>query len=422
MDPFWQLPVMKVIVETSNLKKGMYVSELDRPWLETPFLFQGFRITNQDEIEQLQNLCDFVFVDIERSRVPVANTMSNAASPRQTEEEQSFSKIIPQPLPYSERFEDEIDRAGHCYRQATDELGRLFDDLRMGRSLHVEGARATVTAMVDSIIRHPDALVLLASLDNKDRTLVTHALSVCTLSLAFGRSLGFNNEALINLGLGALLHDIGEIKLPDQARADEGGVSERDRDLLERHTAIGAMMLKRLGSLPDNVIAIVHDHHERADGSGYPRRLTGPEISAHTKIVSIVDAYDSITSGAHGYERMSVDDALKSLYTWRQKLFDESLVEKFIQCIGIYPLGSVVELRSGQIGIVISSRPDARLFPKVMIVLDAHSEPVEPPKMMNLALLREELDNPDFEVNRLLDGAQYNIDVRQYVLRELPLG
>ena len=142
----------------------------------------------------------------------------------------------------------------------------------------------------------------------------------------------------------------------------------------------------------------------------------------HTKIVSIVDTYDSILNGIAGYDSMTVDDALKSIYAWRHDLFDELLVEKFIQCVGIYPLGSLVELRTGQVGIVISSRPDTRLFPKVMLILDAHRKPIEPPKMINLALFREKLDTDDFEIKRLVEGEHYGIDVRQYVMRELPLG
>jgi putative nucleotidyltransferase with HDIG domain len=252
--------------------------------------------------------------------------------------------------------------------------------------------------------------------------LVTHALSVCTLSLAFARYLGLQNEALVDLGLGALLHDIGKTKLPDQVLDNVVNASEEERALLEGHTMIGAMMLKNLEGLPDNVVAIVHDHHERADGSGYPRKLTHSEVGVHTKIVCIVDTYDSITRGMHGYQGIRVDEALKSIYAWRCDLFDELLVQKFIQCVGIYPLGSVVELRTGQIGIVISSCPDARLFPKIMLVLDAHGKPVEPPEMINLALFREKLDSDDFEVKRLVDGERYDIDVRQYILRELPLG
>ena len=413
---------MKIIVEATYLKKGMYVSELDRPWLDTPFLFQGFRITNIEEVEQIRSLCDFVFVDIDKSKVPVTPAMSKAAPPGVKPEKQSYARIIREPLPYTEKFEDEFSHARDCYQLATEEVSSLFEDVRMGNSLDVGGARTTVTGMVDSILRHPDALVLLASIGNKGSGLVTHALSVCTLSLAFGRYLGLKNEALVDLGLGALLHDIGKIKLPDHVLDNVANASEEERALLEGHTMIGAMMLKNLEGLPDNVVAIVHDHHERADGSGYPRKLACSEIGMHTKIVAIVDTYDSITRGVHGYQSIAVDEALKSIYAWRRDLFDELLVEKFIQCVGIYPLGSVVELRTGQIGIVISSIPDARLFPRIMLVLDAHREPVEPPKMINLTLFREKLDTDDFEIKRLVDGERYDIDVRQYILRELPLG
>jgi len=413
---------MKIVVEAHDVKKGMYVSELDRPWLNTPFLFQGFRITNTDEIEQIGDLCDYVFVDTEKSTIPVERAQTITASSRSKSEKQNIAKLIKKPLPYTEKLEDEFVNARGCYQLAREELGKLFDDIRMGKCLEIEGARATVISMADSILRHPDALVLLASLGNKDKSLVTHALSVCTLSLAFGRSLGFETDTLVDLGLGALLHDIGEIKIPDQLLGNVVNASEEERALLEGHTVIGAMMLKKLGNLPDNVIAIVHDHHERADGSGYPDKLTGAAINVHTKIVSIVDTYDSILNGINGYESMSVDDALKSIYALRRDLFDELLVEKFIQCVGIYPLGSVVELRTGQIGIVVSSRPDARLFPRIMLVLDTRREPVEPPKMINLAIFREKLDTDDFEIKRLVEGQHYGIDVRQYILRELPSG
>jgi len=412
---------MKVIVEVTDLKIGMYVSELDRPWLETPFLFQGFRITNKEEVEQIRNFCDFVFVDTEKSKVPVAHSMPANAASRAKPANKSYTRLIKEPLPYSEKFENEFSRAWGCYELAMEELNTLFDDVRMGNSLDVQGARTTVTSLVDSVLRHPDALVLLTSLGNRNKDLVTHALSVCTLSLAFGRSLGFENETLINLGLGALLHDIGEIKLPDQMLANAVNASEEERALLEGHTMMGAMMLKELEGLPDNVVAIVHVHHERSDGSGYPRKLTSSEIDIHTKIVSIVDTYDSVTRGVNGYEAVRVDEALRSIYALRRDLFDELLVERFIQFVGIYPLGSVVELRTGQIGIVISTSPDARLFPKIMLVLDAHREPVEPPKMINLDLFREKLDTNDFEVKRLVDGELHGIDVRQYILRELPL-
>ena len=138
--------------------------------------------------------------------------------------------------------------------------------------------------------------------------------------------------------------------------------------------------------------------------------------------MAIVDTYDSVTSGTHGKEKISADEALKCLYSWREYLFDPLLVEKFIQCIGIYPLGSVVELHSGHIGIVIASQPDFRLFPKVMLILDEDRNPVEPPQMMNLALFRDKAETNDYEVKWLVNAEEYGIDVRKFILRELPLG
>jgi HD-GYP domain-containing protein (c-di-GMP phosphodiesterase class II) len=274
--------------------------------------------------------------------------------------------------------------------------------------------------MVDSILRNPDALILLACLSRKHDALAAHAMTVCTLSISFGRYLGLDKATLVELGMGALIHDIGETKLPDKLLGDSKDLSEEDRALLQSHTRIGMMIMKKLEGVSETVVAIARDHHERADGSGYPRQLVNSQVDICTRIVSIVDTYDSITSGVHGREQIGLDVALKYIYSWREGLFDALLVEKFIQCIGIYPIGSTVELRSGHIGIVISSQPDARLFPRVMLILDAKGEALEPPKTMNLALFRDKGgDDNGYEVKRLVDPQAYGIDVRSFVLREL---
>ena len=413
---------MKVIVEPTNLKKGMYVSELDRPWLETSFLFQGFRITNDQEVEQIKSTCDFVFVDTEKSTIPIPNQLAANDKRAVQQEKQSTARIIKQALPYSKQFKDEFPRAWDIRKQAKATLDSLFTDVRAGKSLDVAETKRTVTAMVDSILGNPDALVLLASLSEKGDDLASHAIAVCTLSISLGRYIGIDSHELIELGMGALLHDIGETKLPDELLSNINEASDEQRELLQGHTSIGAMIMRNLEGMPEQAVAIVRDHHERADGTGYPGNLTDSEIGVCTKIVSIVDTYDSVTSGFHGKEKISADDALKCIYSWREYLFDALLVEKFIQCIGIYPLGSVVELRSGQIGIVISSQPDMRLFPKVMLILEADGDPIEPPKMMNLALFNERLETHDYEVKRLVNADDYGIDVRKFILRELPFG
>ncbi len=411
---------MKVIVAPIDLQKGMYVSELDRPWLESPFLFQGFRITNNDELEQITELCDFVFVDTEKSTVAVPEGQAANSGDAIRAMEQETGRIVKPAEPYRSNFEDEYPVAKNIHRHAHDMATALFDDVRMGRSLDIVETRRVVSEMVDSILRNPDALLLLNCLNDKDDALVAHAMTVCTLSISFGRYLGLDKDTLVEMGMGALVHDIGETKLPDNLLKDTGDLSEEDRAMLQSHTRIGMMIMKNLEGVSERVIAIARDHHERADGSGYPGKLKNSQLDICTRIVSLVDTYDSVTSGVHGREKIGLDVALKYIYSWREGLFDALLVEKFIQCIGIYPIGSTVALRSGHIGIVISSQPDARLYPRVMLVLDARRQPVEPPKTMNLAMFREKgSDDNAYEVQKLVDAQDYNIDVRSFVLREL---
>ena len=397
----------------------MYVSELDRPWIQTSFLFQGFRITNDDEIKQITDLCDFVFVDTEKSTVPVPQRRT-ATTDTGGETEQVTARIIKLAEPYRNSIEDEYPIAKGIYQHAQNMLGTLFDDARMGKSLDIGETRRVVNEMVDSILRNPDALVLLDSLSKKNDALVAHAITVCTLSLCFGRYIGLDKATLVDLGMGALVHDIGETKLPDRLLADNDELSKEDRALLQTHTRIGTMIVEKLTGASERVIAIIRDHHERADGSGYPAKLVNSKLNICTRIVSIVDTYDSITSTVSGREKIPLDVALKYIYSWRERLFDPLLVEKFIQCIGIYPIGSTVELRSGHVGMVISSQPSARLFPKVLLILDAAGTMLEPPKTMNLALFREKGgEDNGYEVKRLVDPQAYNIDVQGIVLREL---
>ena len=411
---------MKVIIAPVDLKIGMYVSELDRPWIQTPFLFQGFRITNDDEIKQINSLCDFVFVDTEKSTILVPETRAATDEDALRDTEQVTARIIKLAEPYRNTLEDEYPIALGIYQHAKDMVGGLFNDARMGKTLDVEETRRVVNQMVDSILRNPDALVLLDSLIKKNDALVAHAITVCTLSLSFGRYIGLDKATLADLGMGALIHDIGETKLPDRLLTDSEDLSDEDRALLQTHTRIGTMIVSKLQGTSDRVLAIVRDHHERADGSGYPGKIVNSKLEICTRVVSIIDSYDSITSGAHGREKISLDMALKYIYSWRERLFDRLLVEKFIQCLGIYPIGSTVELRSGHIGMVISSQPNARLFPKVLLILDADGKMLEPPKTMNLALFRDKGgEDTGYEVKRLVDPLSYNIDIRGIVLREL---
>ncbi|KPK40231.1 MAG: hypothetical protein AMJ69_03195 [Gammaproteobacteria bacterium SG8_47] len=414
----------KIRLNVQDLTKGMYVCELDRPWVETSFLFQGFRITNEQELGQLADTCEFVFVDAEKSHVDVTaarHASSSSGAPRKRRRS-LLSLLRRQTPPPMRSFEEELPVARELFIEVQESIKNLFADVRLGRSLNVGKVRATVQSITDSIIRHPDAMKLLCALENKDRDSVAHALSVCVLSLTFGRHLGMAEEQLLTLGLAALLHDIGELRLPEGLMHKRGGWSESDYDQAKHHTDYGVELLRNSEGRPGGVVEVARDHHERANRSGYPRQLGADEIGVFTKIVGIVDVYDSVTKGLEGKPAVSFTDALKSMYDWREQLFDGELVEQFIQCLGIYPVGSVVELNSGEVGIVISLTPTVRLAPKVMLVRNKDKKPYHPPRIVNLAKFIDGEDEEAryrYEVHSVIPAEQYDVDVRHYVLREL---
>lgn len=412
----------KIRMEVQNLRRGMYVCELDRPWVETSFLFQGFRITSDDEISQLESTCEFVFVDVEKSAANVVpggkagGGAGGAGSVRIKPRRRARAAIQAACVA---RFEDEFPVAKRIFHEAADTVAAMFEDVRMGRAVDAERVRKSVAAITDSIIRHPDALKLLCAIRDQSNMAVTHALHVCILGVAFGRHLGLPTERLYTLGVGALLHDVGEIRASEEVHDTGGACSDEERARHKRHTDYGVEILKKSKGIPETAVSIARDHHERNNGTGFPRQLDGDQIGHFTKIVSIADVYDSVTSGLENRPIISFSDALKCMYDWRDDLFDGDLVEQFIQCLGIYPVGSVVLLKSGEIGIVVALDDKTRLTPKIMLLRDADGKPYEPPRIINLAQFRSEDNNRRYEVRCVVQPEDYDIDVRRYILREL---
>ena len=194
-----------------------------------------------------------------------------------------------------------------------------------------------------------------------------------------------------------------------------------DIKTFQDHTTFGAAILHSAKGLPESVIAIARDHHERANGSGYPQSIDVDQLDIFTMIVAISDVYDNVTTGMYGKPPVPCTETLKNIYVWREDLFDALLVEKFIQCLGIYPVGSVVELNTGEIGIVINNNPETRLFPKVLLVETKDNRSMNPPKIINLDIFRNDENKHQYEISRGVKADDYDIDLRNYILREMPL-
>ena len=412
----------KIKLETEKVVKGMYVCELDRPWSETSFLFQGFRVTNDQELEQLIKSCDFVYIDEEKCTVDISANLimlPTSTKVKKSNKPEPLYNIQVKHKPHQEKFENEYPVAKDIYRDTVEKMHNTFSELRLGKSLDVLTVKSTVQSMTSSILRNPDALKLMCVLQERDNNAVTHALHVCILTLAFAYYLGLNKDMIQQLGIGAMLHDIGETKLPDGLFWKSEPFTESEKKEVQKHTEYGVEIINDIPGLNPVVYDIVRDHHERLNRTGFPSQAGGDEISYNAMLVSIVDVYDSVTMGYEGKSVISCTDALKSMYDWRNELFQAELVEHFIQCLGIYPIGSVVKLNSGEIGIIVSFDDCSRLAPRVMLLLDKDKNYYPIPRMLDLSQFRETEEKFVYEIKQVVNPDDYDIDIRHHILTEL---
>jgi HD-GYP domain-containing protein (c-di-GMP phosphodiesterase class II) len=406
-------------VEVERLKIGMYVTELDRPWLESPFLFQGFPIRNQDELKQLRESCVFVYIDVEQSiewekrepgvkplaEVRFATRGVNRSPPPRTkvvyQDQQSFSQTLPESI--------------LLYSAAKDYIGNVLDDVRLGKSINTGTARELTDRLVENIVKNENALVWLTQLKNRDEYTSMHSINVCVLSLLFGRFLGLKEQELRYLGLGALLHDVGKMRIPASILNKTGRLDSKESTLMRRHPEFGHAILKGHDDIHPVVLEIALSHHERYDGSGYPRGLKGRELNSYALMVSVVDFYDAVTSDRAYHMGISPHEALNMMYAVAANSFPKELVESFIQCLGIYPIGSLVELESGEVGVVMTVNRERRLNPILTLILDGNKRPLQTVKTMNLEL-QERCDSSK-RIKKILKSNAYGIDVRQLILQ-----
>lgn len=420
--PLHGLPkfAMKITkIDSKHLSIGMYVTKLDRSWLETPFAFQGFRIETERQLQRVRDICEYVYIDEEKSdrksgffSMLRPSSAESAKTLLNTKDNKAFRQ-------HKTSFEEEFPLAREIYERSTSKLRNLMDNFRLSKAVDSKEIKAVVTAVMESVAHNSDALLLLSNLKSKTQDTVRHSINVCIVSLVFGRYLGLPEKRLSDLGFAALLHDVGEVSVSADVLAKHNrGLTPEERKAMEMHTVQGADILRNNPGIPSAAIEVALTHHERIDGKGYPRGLHGPDLSLLAKIVSIVDVFESVTNNPGSKIQVSCSDALRSIYSMRDTFFDGELVEKFIKCLGIYPVGSVVELNSREVGIVISLKPDKHLLPTLMIVRNKEGKPCYPPHIINLDNFKTEEGNPQYFIIEVLEPNAFGIDLSDIIIRE----
>lgn len=394
-----------VMVTTDQLVMGMYIAKLDRPWLDSPFLFQGFPLERNEDLDTLRSLCQHVYIDIVKSR----------KYKRPEKREVSLDEVLKrEKTTYlkEHRVEIEIEHAKVEYHEALSSVEAILQQAARGDSINAKLAKQQVKSCVDSVVRNPNALIWLTHIKHVDNYTAEHCLHVGILAIALGRQLGLPRRHLETLGLCGMLHDVGKTRNNLKILVKPGELTPEELAHAQLHPVFGRDLLQHDPMIPPEVIEAAHSHHERIDGLGYPRGIDASTLSFYTRITSIADAYDAMTSKRHHGTQKSSTAALKILYEQRGKQFDQDLVVKFIECVGLYPPGCMIELSSGEVGIVIASDADNRLHPKLALVLDSQKKPIRK-TVIDLKDLSEQ-QRKEYHIKQVLRDGTYGVSLEKF--------
>ena len=377
-----------------DLKVGMYVDRLDRPWTETRFMYQGFFVQNEETLAELQRICQFVFVDAQRN---------DEAKPAPRAGER---------YSVTESVEKEIVRAKAIHKEATAAAKAIFSQMLQSGRLDVELARDTVTPMLDSMMRNPNALIWLTRMKQHDSYIFSHALNTSIWGLAFARHLGLEQDEIYEVGLGCMLFDVGKTQLPLTLLLKPGPLDEAETKLERDHVAHSLSILRGMEGITPRIMELVKHNHERHDGSGYAAGLKGAAIPLFARIAGVVDTYDALVSFRPYAGERSPHEAVRYIYGQRGTLFQPEVVEKFMQLVGAFPTGSVVELNTGAIGVVLAQNQQ-KLRPRVALMLDQDKRRMESPAVVDMMHDKPWADSGQFWIDRCLQNGAYGVDPQQ---------
>ena len=408
---------MKKEVAVEDLQFGVYVSALDRPWEGTPFMFQGFVLNNDKQLNALKQFCKKVVIDTDKG-LDVEERKLQAGPVGGGDKGPSVLATIQRKTRYEEQATVEVElplaRAAQSKTEVV--LRDMFDSVRSGNAIDAVRVKEAVTNMADSVVRNPDAMLLLAKMKQKGERNLDRALGVSIYMITFGRFLQLPRDQLDLLGMLGLLQDVGKMRIPEEVLGKKDPLSNVELALCRSHVEHSVTILKETAGLPAELPALAGLHHERYDGSGYPKALKGTEIGLFGVIAGLVDCFDALTHPRPFGEAIAPSNALSMMYGWRDTQFDGPLVEQFIQCIGIFPVGAIVELNSGEIGIVIAQNLARRLQPRVMVVMDAKGGYKKPPLILDLAKdPKMNLDTP-YRIKRTLEKGSVAVDPSEFFL------
>ena len=393
-------------LDVGQLTVGMYIVELDIPWEESPFLFQGFLIESEHDIHMVADVCRWVVVDVvQEDWEPLDGKPGNAPQGRtRYVEKQEMAK--------------QLTEANRTYQNAKMQIKQLLISAQLGQAMNLKQAQVMVKDCVNRVVSNPNAILWLTRLKHQDEYTAEHSVNVCLLAIALGQQCDLAPYELEHLGICGLMHDIGKMKVPPEILNKPGRLTPEEFEEMARHTTYARQLLLGRSDIYPGAVDVAYSHHERLDGKGYPRGINSTKLSLFTRIVTLVDAYDAMTSDRCYKAGMSSLEALKILHNNSGTQFDGDLVRKFVAMIGLYPPGYLLEMSNGEVGIILSADPGFQLKPRVIMILGPDKQP-QPERIINLAHGPQDDRGHPYEAKGVFRSGCFGVSVSDYVQKGL---
>lgn len=375
-------------IDVKYLREGMYVQELCSSWIDTPFWKKSFMLDDLTVLEKIKKTqIQEVWIDTSKG-LDVLQEGPSEIVPSVIQEiikpvpqaVLAFDKIVPVSM------DAEMGRAAKIVGKSREAVFSMFSEARMGNVVDAENAMPLVEEIAHSVMRNPGALIGLARLKTADDYTYMHSVAVCALMIALSRKLGLDDDKTREAGLAGLLHDIGKMAVPSAILNKPGKLTDAEFISVKEHPEAGYKMLLEAKGVGKIALDVCLHHHEKIDGSGYPNRLSGDQISLYAKMGAICDVYDAITSNRPYKQGWCPAESLGKMSEWSKGHFDPVVFQAFIKSIGIYPVGTLVRLQSGRLGVVVEQQiGKSLLLPKIRVFFSSKSLAYITPELLDLA-------------------------------------
>jgi putative nucleotidyltransferase with HDIG domain len=375
----------------NQLRPGMSIVGIDKSWWQTPFVSHKWTVQDPKDIQTLREVgVREVVIDLEHgcdvenyAATPVQEETLTDAVPTTPGEPACVTLASPLTL---HTIAAKMSAARAVRNKILTVMEGIFEGVKIGKPVNSSVLKHAVVGLLDSVLHRSEAILILIQMQRFETTLLTHAVDVCVLALLLGVQQGLSEKQLETLGVGALLHDIGKTRLPRNVLRKTGESGPQVQKLRQEHPRLGCVILTNNEDLDPEVLRIVMEHHERANGSGFPVGHTAEKLSPLSQLVGLVNVYDDLVSGQLGGPVHQPTQALRRLYQLgKDGAFVDEHIMGFIRMLGVYPIGAVVEFNTRERGLVIATNTAESQKPLVLVVTDNNGRPFSPPRLVNLS-------------------------------------